>query len=481
MKTNKNNELLATTLKAAGTLAILLVVVLTALACGETRQPDIILVVLDTVRSDFTRPDQQGKTNTPSLDQLATGGTLFSNAWSNSPWTLPAHASIFTGALPSAHGCTTRSLRFDHAEPTMAELLTDAGYETAAFFSNPWLTDRATGLLRGFSIRGEVPFAGFGDSGIRSGGDQGGKGINTKVADWLHRRSGEVPFFLFINYLEAHLPYHPPADYRRRVLRDLPADAEVTVQWSHEFNAGLHPSDSVDWDRVRRLYAGDVHTVDRMLSALIEILKNEGLFEDTILIVTSDHGENLGDHGLMEHQLSIHETLLAVPLVIRAPGRLPSVDRIDPVMLTDLFATILDFAGIDAAGSDELSRSLLAGPGTMERPLIAEYGGAAPSLLRYLRQLNPDLATAPLASAYRTVRQGDLRLTLGSNGSVVLNDLVSDPSQMLNLASEKTRQVAALRSLLEKLSAGHRLQSAGPTKMDDGTRQKLQSLGYVNE
>ena len=471
-------------LVVAGLVAL---TILCADCAREPLRPDIVLVILDTVRSDFTGPGgREGLTR--HLDQLADQGTAFSNAWATAPWTLPSHASIFTGMLSSAHGCHINSWHLSEEHPTLAGMLSEAGYETCAFFSNPWLSDRLTGVLRGFQSRWEFPLGG--PHGMTIGrGDQGGPSINAGISQWLKRRDADRPFFLFVNYLEAHLPYDPPPGYREAHLPDLSEDDLVSIAWAAEFNAGLHPSESVDWERVRGLYGGDVHTADALLGDLVSMLKEEGLYDECVLIVTSDHGENLGDHGLIEHQFSVHETLLSVPLVVRAPGRLEEGVREDPVMLTDLYDAVLDFAGVARGDPPPHSRSFVVegnelssdvgAPADPDRLLFAEYGGGHKSLVENLRGLNPRLDTGVFGRAYKTVRRGRYRLTVASDGAYWLYDLSVDPDQELNVAAEHPKIVKELNEELLRSKGGAMGSGGEQEHPDEETADKLRALGYI--
>ena len=468
--------------RRVGPVVMLLLVSQVLSGCTRTEpQPSIVFVVLDTVRDDHTGLDDPSRALTPNLTLLAQQGTVFRNAWSSSPWTVPSHASFFTGHLSSGHGCTHRNPKLTTPAPTLAELLTQAGYQTAAFFSNPWLSDRTTGLLRGFTDKQQTPPAGGipGDPG-RYRGDQGGRASVFGLRDWLQQRDDSAPFFVFVNFLEAHLPYDPPPDLRGRLATSPAPDERVSGEWGMEYQAGLHPFDTVDWQRVRDLYAGDVMSSDRLLGGLLRVLENEGLLQDVILIVTSDHGENLGEHGLVDHQFSVHETLLAVPLLIRAPGRLPAAERNDPVVLTDLFATVVELAGLDEVTIPASSRSLLNLPASDQRPLFAEYARPQDHLLNSLRRLNLEVDMLLLERSFQTVRVGNLRLTVASDGSRELHDLAVDPRQEMNQTEVRPEQVAALQALLEKLLPAASRPDADTLELDEQTREQLRSLGYVH-
>jgi arylsulfatase A-like enzyme len=461
---------------AVTTLAVTLAAVLLSLAgCSrrEPERPNIVIVVLDTVRDDvagLARGDVGAPM--PALDALGREGVVFSNAWSVAPWTLPSHASILTGLLPSGHQCTGRNHRLSQEHMTIAEYLAGSGYEAAAFFSNPWLTDLLSGMMRGFDIR---YVESRGDDRIHfEDGSQGGIATNENIASWLKGRDGDRPFLLFVNYLEAHLPYDPPAEYRRRYLADLDQDDAVSTRWAYEFNAGLHESSGVDWERVHRLYVGDASTADALLGGLMRMLKDHGLYDDAVIIVTSDHGENLGDHGLMDHHFGVFETLLAVPLVVRAPGLLPAGTRDDPVMLTDVFPSVLDAAGVDESLELPHARSLLGPPASPDRPIIGEYAGSNTALVDQMSELNPGLDTSHMRIAYATIRVGNLRLTIGSDGSHRLEDFATDPDDVADLANESRAIALRLKAHLPKVGA-----PAGRVEIDEEMREELRALGYL--
>jgi arylsulfatase A-like enzyme len=469
-------------------LVLLLLLFAFASCTKKIERPNIILVILDTVRSDYTGSGGNNDGLTPQLDRLADEGTVFHNAWVTAPWTLPAHASIFTGMLSSAHGCHINHWRLDEKHPTLAGILSRSNYETAAFFSNPWLSDRMTGVLNGFEVRTESPLSEV-DEMSAGRSDQGGRSINRNIADWLGRRNGGNPFFLFANYLEAHLPYDPPAEYRKKHLSDLPPDDMVTIAWSEEYNAGLHPSETVDWTRIHRFYGGDVYHADHLLSSLISMLKDHGHYENSVIIIASDHGENLGDHNLMDHQYSIHETLLSVPLVIWAPGMVRKGVRREPTMLIDLFTTILEIAGVDFENTPPLSRSLLSllGEGSMDaqnkewsdRVLIAEYGGGHSSLVNGLIELNPKLDPGPFRRGYRTVRWRNYRLTIGTDRTAWLHDLSTDPYQRKNIIQDHPQMAEELYNSMKKLTSGELERGDEEIEIDEESLKKLRSLGYI--
>jgi len=427
----------------------------------------LFFVVLDTVRSDAAG------VNTPALNKLAANSAKFNNAFSAAPWTVPSHGSMFTGMLPSNHGCTFAHPKLSPLKPTIASLLSENDYKTVAFYSNPWLSDGATGLLRGFSEKHESHVGGLGKMTSKYN-DQGGRETMSNISSWLNSNN-EEPYFLFVNFLEAHLPFDPPADYRKKLLSDLPEDDVVSINWAHEFNAGLYDSDKVDWSRIDRLYKGDVNHADRLLAAL---LKELGDLENTIVIVTADHGENIGDHDLMEHQFSVDETLISVPLVLYAPENLGTGVYDQPVMTTDIFATVLELAGVEY-NQPAHSKSLLhPEKNSFTRPLVAEYTGPSPGLRDLIIGLNPDCETDDLFSHRRTVRSGNLRLTVAGE-TVKLHNMDIDPGQKTDIAESNESTVELLIEMLSNPADSKWLEYDADVELDPETRRQLESLGYV--
>jgi arylsulfatase A-like enzyme len=478
-------------------LVLLIIFVVPVLKPKDSKpidRPNIVLVILDTVRYDYTSLELrfgEKEDLTPHLKRLASESTVFPNTWSNAPWTVPSHASMFTGLLPSQHACTSKHSYLENCYPTIAEILRKSGFETAGFFSNPWLNNETTGLMRGFQTIKEVWVGGLSKLS-RGMGNQGGLVINRNIHEWLKNRTQKKPFFLFVNYLEAHLPYDPNLEYREKHLKKFNTDDAISIKWAHEFNAGLYTADKVDWKKVRKMYAGDVHTADSLLGTLLQILKESGVYDNTIIIVTSDHGENLGEHGLMEHQFSVHENVLLVPLVIRAPGILKPGINLQPVMLSDLFDTIIELAGVEyradgdtAADTNPVfSQSLLPTkgrtPSERKRYVVSEYAGAPGGLLQHLKLLNPELDTTPLSLSYKTVTDGKWRFTISSDGKRMLYNLDKDPQQTIDYSSMYSDIADEMEGYLETIFSVLKQTAGKPIRqLDEETKKRLKSLGYI--
>jgi len=313
-----------------GLITIGLIVV--ALIARPHRPTSVVLVVLDTVRADHCSAYGYGQPTTPRLDALAAEGLLFEQARTVAPWTLPSHASLFTGRRPSQHGCTWEHRwlldRFD----TMAETLGAAGMETFGATTNPNASSLYN-LQQGFTTFVETwtrreQRRGLEDSAI----------ANAEIGEWLERRDSRKPFFLFVNYADAHLPYAPlpPRDSR---YGEAGERARALARRGDLLQATLLGREQVgEGDRagLATLYDGDLSTADARLGELLDLLERHDLVDDTLVIVTSDHGESLGEEGRVDHQLGLMEELLRVPLVVRFPGRIAPARIPEPVALTDL-------------------------------------------------------------------------------------------------------------------------------------------------
>jgi arylsulfatase A-like enzyme len=443
--------------------------------------PNVLLVVLDTVRADALTPYGAPRDTTPSLARLAAMGTRFQNARSTAPWTLPSHASMFTGRLPAELGVSpTHPL--DDSYQTIAEHLQSRGYATGGFVANFIFGAGDYGLGRGFAHYEDRPFSLedlFGCSAF-------GRRIAAPALDatrlawsqivggpaWYnpadpyfvtHRRSAaEIrksfihwadrtrrqrrPFFAFLNLLDAHAPYLPAdrrarhfgktvecwADYR--VLRDW--DESRTRDNLQEKRTGLVSDE--ERALARDCYDDCLAVLDKELGRLVNDLAARSLLENTVIVVTSDHGENFGEHDLYSHGISLHRPELDVPLLMIWPGHIPAGRVVnDPVSLRDLPATLADLSG-QASGAAFPGRSLAR----------RWQGDSAPEPL--FSEL-PELGT-------RAVQEGTKVLIRYRNGVEQFYDHALDPAELWNIVEDPGARydVARLRATIDGLGTVRR-------------------------
>lgn len=326
-------------------------------------RPNVMLIVLDTVRAKSLSMYGYERDTTPNLARLAEQGVVFENAIAPAPWTLPTHASIFTGLPPHQTGADW-STPLNPELPTIAASLNEDGYQTAAFVGNVYYCGRQTGLERGFAHFSGARLLSadlFRHSAIawrllNAAGDSCGCSdtigrrtaleINNEYEQWRNTTHADAPRFTFLNYYDAHSPYLPRQPFRQTYGPHNKDQAALLSDWS---NVSHQPDVSREIiDLGRNAYDGCLAALDAELGWLFDQLEDSGDLENTILIVTSDHGEQFGEQGLLMHARTTHRSSTHVPLLIVAPGRAPAGRRIrDVVSLCDIPATIQDMTRVD--------------------------------------------------------------------------------------------------------------------------------------
>ncbi len=444
---------------------------LAKLPAANRNAPNVLVIILDTVRSaslslyGYTRP------TTPELERLARNGTVFNRAISTAPWTLPSHASVFTGRFPHELGVDWRT-PLDTTYPTLAEVLQAHGYTTSGFVANTGYTNKSTGLGRGFAHYEDFRIT-LGEM-VRSSGlgkfvadnfrvrqlvrndehlnRQSAEVINRKFLGWLDRR-GDRPFFTFLNYYDAHGPYLPKAPYDRRFGPGR-ANGKLSPLHRWNWNPSVAHRDLTQAEQREEIdaYDGAIAYLDQQIGVLFDELRERGLLDNTIVIVTSDHGEEFGEHGVYDHGNSLYLASVHVPLLISFPAGVPGGQRVEPaVSLRDIPATVMSLAGIAApAGFPGLtlarfwSRSDAAAPAT---PIVSEVTHATG---------HPDWFPVSKGNMAAII-EGPLRYIRGGDGAEELYDIFGDPWERRDLADAPTQ----VQTLLRFRAAGARLSGAG--------------------
>ena len=449
---------------------------------GRPPGPDLALVVLDTVAARDTSLHGGPFDTTPSLAALAAEGVHWSRALAPAPWTVPSHASLFTGQPARTAGAHHEHPVLAEGLPTAAEELARSGYRTAAFVANPWMA-RATGITRGFAYQEAVwdlaaRRSAF--SALRAldrlrppPPGKGGEALVSRALAWLER-GGEQPSFVFLNLMEAHTPYHQVPEPGRFGVADPVALGERIHQ------AQLYGQDAIDFPRpgereaARRLYAAAVRAADDRLADFVEGLRRRGRLDRTLLVVTSDHGESFGEHGFTGHVIGLYEDTLHVPLVLRHPelawgGR----ERGELVELARVYDTLL------AASGESRARSLLAADSSGDAFAVSEQRRPVRTLARFRNHLDRDRAA--LDNRALRVRAGPLvllRETPAQDGlpRFALFDLEADPGEQRPLWPDP--RAAAL---LERMARFDALEVEGDRDpfFDERFRERLEALGYL--
>ncbi len=476
---------------------------------GQRMKPNILLLCLDSARPDRLSCYGYGRRTTPNLDALAAQSVLFRNAVANAPWTVPSHASLFTGLHTIDHR-TFNSRLPDDVGPTMAEVLRDVGYSTAAVTANPWLT-KHSGMLRGFATSIELP-----PSSRRQGVSRARRGLSIRAAkvlallgvrgSWLYPEAREVnghvisllrnarePFFLFANYMDTHAPYLPAWPHAAGWSPTL-GGAKARWDWWTVYRK--HSpwdvlSDGRD-DLVKALgdlYDGDLANTDGRLGELIDWVQSRRWQRPVVLIVFSDHGENLGDHGLVSHFGCLYDTLLRVVLIISAPGLAPAGVRIEAqVQLSDVMPSILRVLGSTWEREGPLYRdrpSLLDMKATADRDWSAYAEYYPGSMTERWQRRAPRFDFSKLDRAFRSIRTSTHKYIAASDGSAELFDIQRDPAERDNLlvsanASEMQRTADLLhRQLKRDLPEPEWASHHEDEEYEAEAAEQLRGLGYL--
>ncbi len=440
---------------------------LSGLPPAPPQSPNVVLIVLDNVRAESLSLHGRARPTTPELERLARQGIQFTEASATAPWTLPSHASMFTGRW-------AQQLAFDYDRPldatypTLAEVLAGHGYATAGFVGNTYYGHQSYGLGRGFARYEDdyenlavSPFEILRSSGlgkrviqlcgypihVESGGTSLRKTaemLNRDVLGWLADQPSGRPFFVFLNYFDAHSPFIPPDGPTPRFgLGALagPEQAKILKRYQRMRLGTLAPGQG-DRGRIEHeatevwldSYESCIASLDRQIGRLFDELGRRGLRENTLIIVTSDHGEHFKEHGFLGHGLSLYRRELHVPLLIFTPTASPAGQRVaEPVSLRDLPATILDLLGLEGPSpfpGRSLARFWTEGPGS--RP------GPDPILAEVRRR--DGLQGDPLLPAARgnvdSLVVGGKVYIRDSTGREELFDQANDPLELHDLTAE---------------------------------------------
>jgi len=412
---------------------------------------------MDTTRADHLRCYGYHRHTSPNIDQLAANSIVYKKAIASSSWTLPSHASLFTGKFTASHGArydpdgpllltdalpgTTktpyRARGLAQNELTLADILKESGYLTGAVVGGPWLK-RNFGLDKGFDY--------YDDSKVSTIRGCIAEQITSSALEWLGK-SQKKSFFLFLNYFDPHDPYAPPKDFAKKF-------------YSKDM---LQNNMEASLKRTIALYDAEILYMDHYIGRFLEKLKAADLYDNTMLIITADHGELFGEHGEFYHGNYLYQEELHVPLLVKYPGTEVSPNRSDvPVQLNDVFAIILERLGIAKPPDTQAGV-----PPHIGHPVVAE--------------------TYPLAGIsnqghWRAFFEGDFKFIWNSKNNHLLFHLGADPDESINLAPnlfKKTQDL--LRKMDRYLAKLPKPAPASPAlQLDKNTKKALGSLGYLD-
>ena len=401
------------------------------LSCRSTgrsvTRPNILLVTIDTLRADHVGAYGFRAAKTPAIDALAARGVLFEHAFTSVPATLAAHATILTGRLPPHHGVRGNSFyKLPDTVPTLATALAGHGYRTGAVIGAAVLNHQF-GLNRGFSSYDDQTDSARADVLIA---ERSAAAVVTNAISWLSEGSPRAPFFLWVHLFDPHDPYVPPEPFK--------------TQFSES------------------PYDGEIAYVDSQLGRLLDALAARGGLDRTLVVVTSDHGESLGEHREATHGIFLYDATLHVPLIVAGPGVARGERRNEgPVGLVDLLPTVLGRAAVPVPANLDGRDLFDARSGTREF-IYAETFLTSDfynwSELRAVRSSTTKFVQAPQPEIY---------------------DLTNDPRETINLAAGRPQEVARLAQATAAIGRATQERSATQVVVDEDLAGRLRSLGYV--
>lgn len=451
------------------------------------RRPNVVVFLIDTLRADRLGAYGYDKPTSPRIDALAAKGTVFTHCYAPAPWTLPSVVSLMTSKFPCEHGVVVDGQKVSASAETLAERMKQAGYQTASFYANPY-AGPTSGLDRGFD---QCAFHRFTDG---------------KVLDaWLDT-AGDKPFFLYIHNVEPHDAYAAPQrlikefgscpndqkqsigkmllHYRRLTRVDFAAGRPVGTTDNTDEQTQLMRQLADHLDEIKVMYDAAVRLADERVGSVIDALTRRGVWDDTIFIVTADHGQEFCEHGGWQHDQSEYEELVHVPLIVRQPPCTPHVDKLDAIVsLVDLAPTLADRLQLEASPSWH-GRSWYAAmeagapPAQDDQPVIPSIRINRKKYYRPYKESRGDTNIVVRLGSWKGIHDVEIN-------KYELYDLASDPGEQHDVAADHPDLVAQLRaasgSWLRACVAAGAGQSGEPAgKMDDVVRERLRSLGYVD-
>ncbi len=435
--------------------------------CGTEKEvpPNVLLISIDTVRADILGCYDNPRETSPTIDRLAREGTRFADCSSTAPWTLPAHASLFTGTYPRTHGLKNHEKTLDPDLPTLATRLQAAGYETRAVVNTYHLGEPRYGLQAGFR-HAEYIFELDPDTRtVQNRGEE----VNARAFEALAQM--RKPFFLFLHYYDAHSAYDAGIPYEGMFVEPYEGPLNGTTRQLSRYRKRGRDITTDDARFLRQRYEAEVRRLDDLLEVLLSRLDELGLTENTLVVLTSDHGEEFGERGGSLHGRTQYQEVLGVPWIVRGPGVQANHVLEEPVSLVDVAPTILGWLGLGSCATHE-------GVNLAD----ALRGRSLPPLERVIYSEADHenwIERVPHADITAMVRSGGLKLC---HNEILerfeLFDLTSDPGELNNRYGENLDALAQrlereLRRFMAREDGGIAIPPPGAE-----AQSKLDDMGY---
>ena len=458
-----------------------------------------MIVVMDCVTADSLSCYGYDKKTTPNIDKIAKSSLLFENAISASSWTLASTASLFTGKWVSHHLACDQHQFLDSKHKTLSEYLSENGYKTASFSDSCYVNER-TGLSRGFEYFYDISFKNFPVKfkfikllklllQLRKRiSKKGFKYTDThlqmqQVRDWISKNKKKQPFFIYIHNDETHYPYYPRKRFLKKFAKISQRTIEHTIQDREKILGETGVFEKTDFELLKTLYNGELAYLDNNLGKLFNFMKKKGLLDNTILIITSDHGSNFGEHDLYGHSFCLYDSVIRIPLILYYP-KLYSPKKIkQQVQNIDILPTLLDILEINGENSvNGNSINNLRNGDYFRNFAISEHALQNISLF----EKNVKKPRKNLKEKYHNTlhafRTDKYKYIWSSNYKHELYNLLKDPDEKSNLIHKLPDVSAKLDKKLFKYAKYFNFDSSKVLEVASNSliEKRMKSLGYMD-
>lgn len=464
-------------------------------------RPNVLLVVIDSLRSDHVSSYGYSRKTTPNIDNIATDALLLEEAISPSGWTPPVFSSIMTGTYPSRNGAG----RYAPELPTIMDILHSCGYKTFGVTLSFFLASISTGFdefayldrnsIKKILSKDRMAVLRFAALVLRQRTIRNyeslasGFMLNRVAKRWIERNYNKGPFFALVHH-SAHWPYAPPEPFLSRFLDDS-QKARIGDVKRDVYELISEQSLDQKLDVINGLYDGQIAKADACVGELIEHLKSLGIFDDTIVVITSDHGDLLGEHGLLFHEFVLYEPLIRIPFLMRFPNQYQKGKRYTGLVQTlDILPTLVDYLGIPYSNMTQniQGKSLLKlveNTDTREFTISErsdwDQKGVKARKLAELERAYPTFDWRKYTQEIVAIRTKEFKHIWSSKSSDELYDLLHDPGEACNLISVEKERATELKNKMDgwKRSFAPAMQTTVEIELDRYVKEKLRKLGYL--
>jgi choline-sulfatase len=415
--------------------------------CAKETRPDVLIVTIDTLRADHTSAYGYNIPTTPELERIASLGLLFERAYAPTSTTAPSHAALLSGRHPRSLGVLKNGHVISESETMLAEIFGDAGYATSAFVSS-FPVRAEFGFEQGFNTYYEnftVEESSLGSENYTRGRNRIAEFTTRRYLQWLGAASDRRARFSWVHYVDPHAPYKAPVRFKG--------------EWAKGVRGFV------------RQYDEEIHYVDSWLGKLFDGAREEAGERGLVFLVTSDHGEGLGDHKWMGHGVNLYEEAVRVPMVLVAPGVAGAGERVaEPVSLVDVAATVVELAGVETDAPFE-GQGLLGDHRVLDRPIVLQRRSYASKR---------DGKKEVRGSLVGLVRWPEKLLTAPHEDVFELYNLDFDPIESVNLVNGKRTRSKSLKREVADWEAAHPEPSEMQGELSEDDKAELRAIGYVD-